>query len=113
MAQARPHGPAQADHLGRGRRHQRAERAVRGGEGWAVAHIQPQELVYTITTKGRLSEAREFEEIIVRANGAGDAVRLRDVARVELGGKDYDFIGRINGKPATLVGIFLQPAPTR
>jgi len=69
----------------------------------------PQELVYTITTKGRLSEAREFEEIIVRANGNGEAVRLRDVARVELGGKDYDFIGRINGKPATLVGIFLQP----
>ena len=69
----------------------------------------PQELVYTVTTKGRLSEAREFEEIIVRANGNGEAVRLRDVARVELGGKDYDFIGRINGKPATLVGIFLQP----
>src|SRR5688572_23662828 len=69
----------------------------------------PQELVYTITTKGRLSEAREFEEIIVRANGAGETVRLRDVARVELGGKDYDFIGRINGRTATLVGIFLQP----
>src|SRR5688572_28656173 len=69
----------------------------------------PQELVYTITTKGRLTEAREFEEIIVRSNGDGEAVRLRDVARVELGGKDYDFIGRINGRPATLVGIFLQP----
>jgi hydrophobe/amphiphile efflux-1 (HAE1) family protein len=69
----------------------------------------PQELVYTITTKGRLSEPREFEEIIVRSNSDGSAVRLRDVARVELGGKDYDFIGRINGRPATLVGIFLQP----
>jgi hydrophobe/amphiphile efflux-1 (HAE1) family protein len=69
----------------------------------------PQELVYTITTKGRLSEPREFEEIIVRSNPDGSAVRLRDVARVELGGKDYDFIGRINGRPATLVGIFLQP----
>ncbi|MBC5764253.1 efflux RND transporter permease subunit [Ramlibacter albus] len=69
----------------------------------------PQELVYTITTQGRLSEAAQFEEIIVRSNPDGSAVRLRDVARVELGGKDYDFIGRINGKPATLVGIFLQP----
>jgi hydrophobe/amphiphile efflux-1 (HAE1) family protein len=68
-----------------------------------------QELVYTITTKGRLSEPREFEEIIVRSNPDGSAVRLRDVARVELGGKDYDFIGRINGQKATLVGIFLQP----
>ena len=36
-------------------------------------------------------------------------MRLKDVARVELGSKDYDFIGRINGKPATLVGVFLQP----
>jgi HAE1 family hydrophobic/amphiphilic exporter-1/multidrug efflux pump len=69
----------------------------------------PQELVYTITTRGRMSEPREFEEIIVRSNPDGSAVRLRDVARVELGGKDYDFIGRINGRPATLVGIFLQP----
>ena len=69
----------------------------------------PQELVYTITTQGRLSEAAQFEEIIIRSNPDGSAVRLRDVARVELGGKDYDFVGRINGKPATLVGIFLQP----
>ncbi|MET0310755.1 MAG: multidrug efflux RND transporter permease subunit [Burkholderiaceae bacterium] len=69
----------------------------------------PQELVFTITTKGRLTEVREFEEIIVRAGEGGASVKLRDVARVELGGKDYDFVGRINGKPATLVGIFLQP----
>ena len=69
----------------------------------------PQELVYTITTKGRLSEAREFENIIIRADPGGTTLRLKDVARVELGAKDYDFIGRINGQPATLVGIFLQP----
>lgn len=68
-----------------------------------------QEMVYTITTQGRLSEPRQFEEIIVRADTDGSAIRLKDVARVELGAKDYDFIGRINGKPATLVGIFLQP----
>ncbi|HEX6362000.1 MAG TPA: efflux RND transporter permease subunit, partial [Albitalea sp.] len=69
----------------------------------------PTEMVYTITAQGRLSEPSQFEDIIVRANGDGAAVHLRDVARVELGSKDYDFIGRINGKPATLVGIFLQP----
>src|SRR5438128_4258795 len=68
-----------------------------------------QEMVYTLTTQGRLAEPRQFEEIIVRADGDGSAVRLKDVARVELGSKDYDFIGRINGKPATLVGVFLQP----
>src|SRR5512134_1555186 len=68
-----------------------------------------QELVYTVTTRGRLAEPREFENIIVRANADGSALRLRDVARVELAAKDYEFIGRINGRPATLVGIFLQP----
>jgi hydrophobe/amphiphile efflux-1 (HAE1) family protein len=68
-----------------------------------------QELVYTLTTQGRLSTIEEFEDIIVRSNSDGSALRLRDVARVELGSKDYDFIGRINGQPATLVGIFLAP----
>jgi HAE1 family hydrophobic/amphiphilic exporter-1/multidrug efflux pump len=68
-----------------------------------------QELVYTVTTKGRLSDPKEFEEVIVRSSSGGAAVRLKDVARVELGSKDYDFVGRYNGKSATLVGIFLQP----
>ena len=68
-----------------------------------------QELVYTITTRGRFAEAKEFEEVILRAAADGSALRLKDVARVELASKDYDFIGRINGKPATLVGVFLQP----
>jgi len=68
-----------------------------------------QELVYTITTQGRLTEPEQFENIVIRANPDGSILRLRDVARVELGSKDYDFIGRVNGKPATLVGIFLQP----
>ena len=40
-------------------------------------------------------------EILIRADGDGSAIRLKDVARVELGSKDYDFIGRINGKPAS------------
>jgi hydrophobe/amphiphile efflux-1 (HAE1) family protein len=68
-----------------------------------------QELVYTVTTKGRLSDPREFENVIIRANPDGSMLRLKDVARVELASKDYEFIGRINGQPATLVGIFLQP----
>ncbi|HYD55802.1 MAG TPA: multidrug efflux RND transporter permease subunit [Burkholderiales bacterium] len=68
-----------------------------------------QELVYTITTRGRLSEPKEFEEILLRTNADGSALRLKDVAKVELASKDYEFIGRINGRSATLVGIFLQP----
>jgi hydrophobe/amphiphile efflux-1 (HAE1) family protein len=69
----------------------------------------PQELVYTVTTKGRLSEAHEFEDIIIRANPDGSTLKLKDVARVELASKDYEFMGRINGKPATLIGVFLLP----
>ena len=68
-----------------------------------------QDLVYTITTNGRLADPKEFGQIIVRANPDGSTVRLSDVARVELGSKDYDFIGRYNGHEATLVGIFLSP----
>jgi HAE1 family hydrophobic/amphiphilic exporter-1/multidrug efflux pump len=69
----------------------------------------PQELVYSVTTKGRLSEVGEFEDIILRANGDGSLLRLKDVARVELAGKDYSFLGKYNGRPATLMGVFLQP----
>jgi HAE1 family hydrophobic/amphiphilic exporter-1/multidrug efflux pump len=69
----------------------------------------PQELVYTITTKGRLADAREFENIIVRANPDGSTLRLKDVARVELASKDYEFIGRLNGQQTTLIGVFLLP----
>ena len=68
-----------------------------------------QDMVYTITTKGRLSTPVEFENVIVRSNADGSTLRIKDIARVELGAKDYDFIGRVNGKPATLIGIFLQP----
>jgi hydrophobe/amphiphile efflux-1 (HAE1) family protein len=68
-----------------------------------------QSLVYSLTAKGRLADPKEFEDIVVRANADGSMLKLRDVARVELGSKDYDFNGLYNGKPATLVGIFLQP----
>src|SRR6187455_1150256 len=68
-----------------------------------------QELVYSVTTQGRLSEPAEFENIILRANPDGSLLRLKDVARVELAAKDYSFSGKYNGKPATLMGVFLQP----
>ncbi|HEY7985595.1 MAG TPA: multidrug efflux RND transporter permease subunit [Methylophilaceae bacterium] len=68
-----------------------------------------QELVYTISAQGRLSDPKQFEQIIVRADNKGGIVRLSDVARVELGSKDYDFRGRVSGKNATLMGVFLQP----
>ena len=68
-----------------------------------------QALVFSLTAKGRLADQAEFENIVVRANPDGSVLYLKDVARVELGSRDYDFAGLYNGKPATLVGIFLQP----
>jgi multidrug efflux pump len=69
-----------------------------------------QELVYTVTTRGRLSEPKEFEDIILRANPDGSRLRLGDVARVELASRDYSFMGRVNNRSATLIGVFLQPS---
>ncbi|QNM95556.1 efflux RND transporter permease subunit [Chitinimonas koreensis] len=68
-----------------------------------------QEMVYTITAKGRLSTEQEFENVIVRSNSDGSQLRLKDIARVELGSKDNDFNGTYNGRPAVLMGVFLQP----
>ncbi|MGB5261621.1 MAG: efflux RND transporter permease subunit, partial [Gammaproteobacteria bacterium] len=68
-----------------------------------------QELVYTINAMGRLSNAEEFGDIIIRTGDNVSLLRLKDIARIELGSKDYDFAGLYNGKPATLVGIFLSP----
>src|SRR5256712_4052680 len=79
-----------------------------GKIGQSPAH-NGQELVYTITTKGRLADVREFENIIVRANPDGSNLRLKDVARVELASKDYEFIGRRYGQQTTRVGGVLVP----
>src|SRR5436190_18245550 len=68
-----------------------------------------QEMVYTITTQGRLADPRQVEDSIVRANPDGSNLRLKDVARVELASKDYEFIGRLNGQQSTLIGVFLLP----
>ncbi|KMN36362.1 RND transporter [Chromobacterium sp. LK1] len=68
-----------------------------------------QDFTYTVTTQGRLSEPEEFENIILRSNPDGSAVRLKDVARVELGALSYDFTGTHNGRPTIPIGIFLAP----
>ncbi|MBL8506972.1 MAG: efflux RND transporter permease subunit, partial [Chitinimonas sp.] len=68
-----------------------------------------QEMVYTVTAKGRLASEAEFENVIIRSNSDGSQLRLKDIARIELGSKDNDFNGTYNGKPAVLMGVFLQP----
>ncbi len=67
------------------------------------------ELTIPIITKGRLTEVKEFEELIVRALPDGSAVRLKDVARIELGAQSYGLEGRWNSKPTTFILTFLSP----
>lgn len=79
------------------------------GKVGAEPQTQPQQFTYTVTTQGRLTDVSEFESIILRANPDGSKVRLKDVARVELGALSYDFFGSINGKPTIPIGIYLAP----
>jgi multidrug efflux pump len=67
-----------------------------------------QQLVYTVTARGRLVEAEEFGEIILRASGPNGALRLKDVARIELGAQSYDATNSVDGQPAIAVAVFLQ-----
>ncbi|MEZ5463487.1 efflux RND transporter permease subunit [Dokdonella sp.] len=64
---------------------------------------------YTLSVQGRLVEVEEFENIILRNEPDGSSIRLRDVARVELGAKSYDVSGQLDGSPASILGIFLAP----
>jgi multidrug efflux pump len=68
-----------------------------------------QAFTYSVTTQGRFADPREFESIILRSDENGAALRLRDVARVELGALNYSLVATYNGSPAVPIGIFLQP----
>ncbi len=71
---------------------------------------QPVEQSFAVTTKGRLTEPSEFENIILRASNNGAAiVRLKDVGRAELGQKDYSLRSTYQGRPATLIAVYQQP----
>ena len=67
-----------------------------------------QQLVYTVTAKGRLLTPEEFGNIVIRASGPGGVLRLRDVARIELGAYSYDQSVTLDGKPTIAMGVFLQ-----
>lgn len=67
------------------------------------------ELTIPVITQGRMSDVKEFEDMIVRAYPDGSMVRMRDVAKVELGAQSYDLEGRWNGKPNTFLLTFLSP----
>jgi len=64
---------------------------------------------FSLRADGRLASPEEFADIILRARPDGSFVRLGDVARVELGAKDYGFNGKLDGREATVLGISLSP----
>ena len=68
-----------------------------------------QEFTYAVRAPGRLQTEEEFAEVVVRANADGSLVRLKDVARIELGSQTYNIKGRLDGKPAALVAIYQMP----
>jgi multidrug efflux pump len=68
-----------------------------------------QQLTYTVRARGRLLNAEEFGDIVVRANADGSFVRLKDVARIELGGENYNMQAYTNGAPAALFALYQVP----
>lgn len=67
-----------------------------------------QQIVYTVTAKGRLIDPAEFGNIILRADGPRGVLYLKDVARIELGSQNYNIRTTLNGKPGVAIGTFLQ-----
>ena len=76
-----------------------------GGEPTAA----DQKFTYAVRAQGRLRTPEEFGNIIVRENPDGGVVRVKDVARVELGSQDYAWVTRLNGQPAAVIGIYQLP----
>jgi HAE1 family hydrophobic/amphiphilic exporter-1 len=68
-----------------------------------------QEYTYTVRSQGRLTTEEEFGKIVIRAKTDGSFVRLKDVARVQLGAQVYNLQGRLDGKPAAVVAIYQLP----
>jgi multidrug efflux pump len=67
------------------------------------------DLQYPVNTVGRLTEPQQFGDIVLRAQPDGSLLRVRDVARVELGAQDYKTFSRFNKKPASVVLVYLTP----
>lgn len=68
-----------------------------------------QEFTYAVRAQGRLQSPEEFGNVVLRANTDGSIVRVRDVARIELGAQTYSIEGRLDGKPAALIALYQMP----
>ena len=89
----------------------RAQNAqVASGTIGDLPNLSGQGISATVVVSGQLSTVEQFSNIILRANADGSTVRLKDVARVELGGQAYATAARLNGKPAVGIGVQLSPS---
>ncbi len=89
----------------------RAQNAqVASGSIGDLPNIAGQGISATVVVKGQLSTVAQFENIVLRANADGSTVRLKDVARVEIGGQSYATSARLNGQPAVGLGVQLAPS---
>jgi HAE1 family hydrophobic/amphiphilic exporter-1 len=68
-----------------------------------------QQFTYAVLAQGRLTTPEQFGDVIVREAPNGGTVRVRDVARVELGTQDYSLSGRLNGKPSAIIAVYQLP----
>src|SRR5438046_3305912 len=68
-----------------------------------------QEFTYSVRAQGRLTSPEDFGQIVVRETPDGGTVRVKDVARVELGSQDYSVAGRLNGKPSAIIAVYQLP----
>jgi multidrug efflux pump len=75
-----------------------------------LPNITGQSIAATVVVNGQLTNVAQFGNIVLRANADGSAVRLKDVARIELGAQAYATSARLNGKPAVGIGVQLSPS---
>ncbi|MFY8118733.1 MAG: efflux RND transporter permease subunit, partial [Roseateles sp.] len=73
-------------------------------------NLSSQTMSATVVVKGQLENVEQFGKIVLRANPDGSTVRLKDVARLELGGQNYGTYARLNGQPSTGIGVQLSPS---
>ncbi|MGQ3193362.1 MAG: efflux RND transporter permease subunit [Hydrogenophaga sp.] len=89
----------------------RAQNAqVSAGEIGALPNVAGQSIAATVVVNGQLGSVEQFGNIVLRASADGATVRLKDVARIELGGQAYATSARLSGKPAVGVGVQLSPS---
>ena len=82
---------------------------VSAGSVGAQPEGNSQNFEFTLTSQGRLADADEFADIVVRANPDGSLLRLRDIGRVDLGSSSYSMTSDVSGRSAGLIGIYQLP----